>query len=109
MEWSQYRRVWVVVMFDLPTVTAAEKARYRAFRSSLLNDGFTMMQYSVYIRHCPSEENAEVHFRRIKEAVPVEGQVRILYITDKQFARMKIFFGKIEREPEGAPEQLLLF
>jgi len=50
-----------------------------------------MMQYSVYIRHCASSENANVHFERIKSALPPDGEVRIIQITDKQFEKMEVF------------------
>jgi CRISPR-associated protein Cas2 len=109
MEWSKYRGVWQLVMFDLPTDTKEARKRYTTFRGALLADGFVKMQYSIYMRHCPSEENAEVHFRRIKKEVPEEGEVRILQVTDKQFERMKIFYGKMEKPPEEGPRQLVFF
>ena len=99
----------MVAMFDLPTDTQAARRAYTQFRKALLKDGFTMMQFSVYIRHCASEENADVHFRRVQNALPDDGEVRILAITDKQFARMKIYWGKIRKFPDPAPRQLELF
>lgn len=106
---SGYRNVWIVAMFDLPTDTRAARRAYTLFRKSLLKDGFTMMQYSVYIRHCASEENADVHVQRVRNALPNDGEVRILAITDKQFARMHVFWGKIRKPPDPAPAQLELF
>ena len=100
--------MWVLVMFDLPTDTAAARRAYREFRSSLLNDGFLLLQYSVYARHCPSHENAEVHEKRVKRFLPPDGEVRLLIFTDKQFSRMKVFYGKIRRATEKAPEQITL-
>jgi len=99
----------MVAMFDLPTDTQAARRAYTQFRKALLKDGFTMMQFSVYIRHCASEENADVHFRRVQNALPDDGEVRILAITDEQFARMKIYWGKIRKFPDPAPRQLELF
>ena len=96
-------------MFDLPTDTKVARKRYTQFRKALLKDGFDRMQYSVYIRCCPSEENAAVHHMRIQGALPPEGEVRILHLTDKQFERMKVFCGKIERAPEQKMTQLELF
>mgnify|MGYP000443600759 CR=1 FL=1 len=101
--------MWLVVMFDLPVDTQAGRRAYAQFRKHLLRDGFTMMQFSVYIRHCASEENAAVHFRRIEMAVPDDGEVRIIGITDKQFERMRVFWGKRRKAPESAPAQLELF
>lgn len=96
-------------MFDLPTDTKDARRAYTYFRKKLLQDGFTMMQYSVYIRHCASEENAEVHFGRVERFVPDDGEVRIIAITDKQFERMRIYWGKRRKPPEHPPAQLELF
>ena len=67
------------------------------------------MQYSVYARHCPSKENAEVHLARIERNLPPDGEVRVITITDKQFERMQIFWGKMRKPPEPAPCQMELF
>ena len=101
--------MWILAMFDLPTDTKRARHDYAMFRKHLLNDGFTQMQYSVYARHTPSKENAEVHIRRIKWNTPPEGEVRVLSITDKQFERMLVFLGKTRKKPEAAPAQLELF
>ena len=90
--------MWVIAMFDLPTDTKSARRTYARFRKNLLEDGFTMMQYSVYMRHCASIENAEVHLKRMGDIVPAEGEVRFLTITDKQFDRIKIYVGKKTRE-----------
>jgi CRISPR-associated protein Cas2 len=101
--------MWIVVMFDLPTDTRSARREYALFRKHLVKDGFTMMQYSVYARHCPSKENAQVHINRVGGRLPPDGEVRVLTITDKQFERMRIFWGKIRKPPEKAPCQLELF
>ncbi len=77
--------MWVIAMFDLPTDTPKARKAYARFRKDLLEDGFTMMQYSVYTRHCASIENAEIHIKRMGDVVPAEGEVRFLAITDRQF------------------------
>lgn len=104
-----WRSMWVIAMFDLPTDTPAERRAYTKFRKTLLEDGFTMMQYSVYTRHCASIENAEVHANRMGQAVPAEGEVRFLIITDKQFSRIRIFTGKTRASPPPPPSQLEFF
>ncbi len=104
-----YQTMWVVVLFDLPTDTAEARKQYSLFRKSLLDDGFLMMQYSVYIRHCASEENAAVHTKRIKQWLPPDGEVRIMTITDKQFSRIQVFYGKIRAPTETPPEQISFF
>jgi CRISPR-associated protein Cas2 len=104
-----YRLMWVLAMFDLPTDTKRARKEYALFRKMLLRDGFTQMQYSVYARPCPSQENADVHVSRIERSLPPDGEIRVLVITDKQFERMRIFWGKMRRRPEAAPCQLDLF
>lgn len=63
---NQYRVVWVFVFFDLPTDTKKDRKNYARFRKNLIMDGFTMLQFSIYVRHSSSRENAEVHIRRVK-------------------------------------------
>ena len=63
---SEYRIMWVLVLFDLPTETKKEKKAYSDFRKNLQRDGFTMFQFSNYLRHCASQENSEVHKKRVK-------------------------------------------
>ena len=58
---SEYRIMWVLVFFDLPTETIRDKREYAKFRKHLQKDGFSMFQFSMYVRHCASMENAEVH------------------------------------------------
>lgn len=68
-----------------------------------------MMQYSVYYRHCVSSEHAQVHINHLSAEVPEEGEVRFITITDKQFAKMKIFQGEKVFEPDSIPAQLEFF
>ena len=96
-------------MFDLPTDTKSARRDYTRFRNHLVKDGFTMMQYSVYIRHCPSQERVDVHLKRIEAHLPPDGEVRILLVTEKQFERMRVFWGKRRKPPQDAPAQLEFF
>lgn len=106
---SGYRTLWLIAMFDLPVETKQNKRDYVRFRQALLKDGFTMLQYSIYARFLPSEESAEAHRRTIRLAIPPLGQVRLMTVTDHQFGRMEVFFGRKPAEPEPVPEQILLF
>lgn len=106
---NQYRIVWVFIFFDLPTETAKDKRNYTRFRKGLLQDGFAMLQYSIYIRHCNSVENAEVHIRRVKTFLPPDGDVIIFHLTDKQFGMMEFYKGKKPKERPETPQQLTLF
>lgn len=106
---SGYRAMWVFVLFDLPVNTRHERKVANKFRKDLKADGFWMLQYSVYARPCPSEENAEVHAQRVRRLVPRKGHVRLLRLTDRQFGRMEIFVGRIPQDPESQPPQLEIF
>ena len=101
--------MWLVTMFDLPTNTDVARKNYTNFRTFLLEQGFLMLQYSVYGQHCPSDENAAVHCGRIRANLPPDGEVRILQVTDKQFERMQVFWGKMRRQAEKPSDQLTLF
>lgn len=101
--------MWVIALFDLPTDSKKARKAYALFRKKLIQDGFAMMQYSVYIRHCASRENAEVHTARVKDIVPDEGEVRVMTITDQQYSRMQVFWGKRRTPTEPPPPQLELF
>ncbi len=109
MRLNEYRIMWIMVLFDLPTATKKDRKNYTAFRKKMMQDGFTMFQFSAYLRHCASQENADVHMKRIKKNLPPMGHVGILRITDKQFGMMQIFYGKKETEKPPTPQQLELF
>lgn len=101
--------MWVIAMFDLPTETVAARRAYARFRKDLVEDGFSMMQYSVYTRHCASIENADVHLTRMGSRVPSAGEVRFLTITDRQFGRIRVYVGKKRQKTPPSPSQLQLF
>lgn len=82
---NAYRIMWLFVFFDLPTNTKAERRHAAQFRKALEKDGFTMMQYSVYVRHCASKENMAVHLNRVRKSMPPSGYTSILSVTDKQY------------------------
>ena len=109
MELNGYRIMWLFVFFDLPTDTKKDRRNAGLFRKNLLKDGFTMMQYSVYMRHCASSESADVHEKRINSLLPPYGKVSILRITDKQFGNIMNFWGRDEVPKEPQPTQLELF
>ncbi len=106
---NAYRIMWVLVMFDLPTETKIDRKRYARFRKEIMSDGFNMFQFSMYIRHCPSKENAEVHTKRVKRILPPNGHIGIITITDKQFGMMEIFHGKKQTNTPPQAQQLEMF
>lgn len=101
--------MWVLVMFDLPTETKTDRKNYTTFRKQMMADGFAMFQFSLYLRHCPSKENAEVHVKRVKKILPPHGHVGIIIITDKQFGQMEIFYGRKEVSGPPTVQQLQMF
>jgi len=106
---NQYRIMWVAVFFDLPTEKAKDRKQAALFRKRLIEDGFAMFQYSVYMRHCPSRENADVHVKRVKSFLPPNGEVAIFRITDKQFGMIEIFSNKEVKDKPKMHQQLSLF
>lgn len=101
--------MWLFAMFDLPVDKPELRKEYSQFRKALLKEGFTMLQYSVYVHYVASEEAEEVFRRRVREELPSHGQVRLVSITDRQFGKMEIFVGKKREKTEDPPHQLMLF
>jgi len=106
---NAYRVMWTLVMYDLPTETKKERKVAAKFRKELMKDGFSMFQFSMYIRHSSSGENADVHKNRVKKILPELGKVGILQITDKQFGQIELFYGTKAQELPKVPQQLELF
>ncbi|MBR6363064.1 MAG: CRISPR-associated endonuclease Cas2 [Bacteroidales bacterium] len=106
---NAYHIMWLFVFFDLPTTTKKERKHAAQFRKSLEKDGFKMMQYSVYIRHCPSKENRDVHINRVQSFIPDTGLVSILAVTDKQYGDIINVWGKKSVARPEEPIQLELF
>ena len=106
---NAYRIMWVLVFFDLPTETPAERKIYSIFRKKILKDGFQMFQFSIYMRHCSSRENADVHIKRVKTILPEKGHIGIMCITDKQFGMMEIFHGHKPTKTKAPGQQLEMF
>lgn len=106
---NAYKIMWLFCMFDLPTNTKSQRKLASDFRKKLVEDGFDMMQFSVYKRFCGSLESCMVHTKRIKEWLPHEGTVSILRFTDKQFGDIETFIGSFPAKKEKAPQQLEFF
>jgi len=106
---SAYRSMWLFAMFDLPVNSPEARRDYTRFRKAILRQGFTMLQFSVYARFCDSEERADVFRRRLRVQLPPHGEVRFLAVTDCQFGKMEVYYGKKRAETEKPPEQLVLF
>lgn len=104
-----YRLMWMVVMFDLPVVEKAERRAATEFRNALLDMGFEMSQFSVYMRFCTSGTQVDTYCKRVELALPVGGRVNILQFTDKQYERIITYYGKAKQPAQKAPDQFDLF
>ena len=85
--------MWILVLFDLPVTTKPERAKATGFRNALLDLGFEMVQFSVYMKHCTGKEQAEAIQNKITAFVPAHGNIKLLFITDKQFGNI-VHLGK---------------
>jgi CRISPR-associated protein Cas2 len=100
----------MMVFFDLPTVTKAEKRAYTLFRRFLLNDGYDMIQFSIYGRILNGTDAEEKHMKRLVANLPAAGSIRMLTVTEKQYASMKILVGlPLFQEKQVNANQILLF
>ena len=100
--------MWMIVMFDLPVSTKADRKEYARFRNYLLDCGFSMSQFSVYFRLVSSKDRVERFERRIAKSLPRHGKVQIITITDKQYANIKAYHGQTAC-PAEKPKQFQLF
>lgn len=100
----------IIVFFDLPVVKQSDRKIYAKFRRFLLNDGYDMLQYSVYSRLCNGTDMANKHLKRLNSSLPEKGSVRCLTITEKQYGEMKFLVGKpTVKERKVNANQLSLF
>jgi len=106
---SPYRIMWLFVMFDLPVGTKKERKQATGFRNHLLDLGFEMSQFSVYLKYCASTEKAETVGNKISQHLPAGGKIDILTITDKQFANIRRFYAQKPTKKGDKPDQLHLF
>lgn len=98
--------MWLFVYFDLPTQTKADRKAYARFRKELIKDGFMMIQYSIYARHCASRDNLEVHKKRVRNILPEKGSIILFEITDKQFGMMEFLIG--QKKQKKTPDQKVI-
>ena len=108
MRSEDVRFVWLFVFFDLPVGTKPDRRWATRFRKFLKDDGFMMLQRSVYARVCRGEDAAEKHTQRVTKNLLPKGSVRTLQVTDRQYARMKLLLGEASFSEKKAPHQLVL-
>ena len=105
---TEVRFVWLFVFFDLPVGTKEERFKAARFRNFLRDDGFMMLQFSVYARACRGEERVARHVARVTANLPREGNVRALRVTDRQYGRMHLLLGEAEKTEAEAANQMVL-
>lgn len=106
---SGYQFMWVMVLFDLPTTTKAERRNYTLFRDFLLDNGFEMAQFSVYVKHANGKDAIKAIIKKVESAMPPEGKVDILQFTDKQYENIVCLRGKRRADSPKNPEQFVMF
>ncbi|MFN0044708.1 MAG: CRISPR-associated endonuclease Cas2 [Alphaproteobacteria bacterium] len=108
MKSEETRFLWMFVFFDLPVGTKTDRRNAARFRNFLKDDGFMMLQWSVYARVCRGEDAVGKHALRVTKSLPPRGSVRTLQVTDKQYARMKLLLGEATFSEKKAPQQMVL-
>ena len=103
-----YRYMRVIVMFDLPVLTAQERRDYTRFRKHLLKNGFLMMQESVYCKLAQNSTAADLIVQNVKKNKPISGLVQTLRITEKQFSRMEYIVGEKTNEVLDSDERIVI-
>ena len=106
---SGYRLMWMIVLFDLPLATKAQRKAATNFRHALLDLGFEMSQFSVYMRLASGKERVETLVKKVEQYLPAYGKVHIVTITDKQYRNIVTFRGRTRGEAQKNPDQLALF
>ncbi|MDC9700782.1 MAG: CRISPR-associated endonuclease Cas2 [Alphaproteobacteria bacterium] len=106
---SGYRILWLLVLFDLPVGSKKERSAASKFRNELLNMGFEMSQFSVYLRWCYGYDSADAQANKVKATIPPYGKVHIITFTDKQYENMLTFTGGNRNAAQKTPQQFDLF
>lgn len=96
-------------MFDMPTITIEDRKNYSKFRDNLIDDGFIMIQYSIYVRICKNQDDITKHINRVKMFTPEKGNVRLLQVTEKQYEQMIMLRGiKNDDEKESNNSMIII-
>ncbi len=103
-----YRFMRILVMFDLPVKTTAERKEYTRFRKYLIKSGFLMMQESVYCKMSPNSTLADAVIENVRKNKPEKGLVQVLRVTEKQYAKMEFIVGEGKSEVLSSDERLVI-
>ncbi|MUG90839.1 CRISPR-associated endonuclease Cas2 [Bombella sp. ESL0385] len=108
MKAEETRFLWLMIFFDLPVRTKLQRRQATQFRNFLRDDGFIMLQYSVYVRVGRGQDSIDKHIRRVRTALPREGSIRALQVTDKQYGRMEVMLGLAKKTEKIGTKQMEL-
>lgn len=103
-----YRYMRVLVFFDLPVLTEANRRDYRVFRKYLIKSGFMMIQESVYCKLAQNGSVADAMVENIKKNKPSEGLVQVLRVTEKQYNKMDFIVGENTGDVLSTDERLVI-
>jgi CRISPR-associated protein Cas2 len=105
----EIRFMRLIVFFDLPTATKKDRKAYSKFRKFLIDNGFMMIQFSVYVRICKGLDTVQMYEVYLEKNIPPKGNVRTLTITNAQYERIKVLLGTEKYEEKIGERQLVLF
>lgn len=95
-------------MFDLPVGTSEQRRAYRKFRKKLIEEGFLMIQYSIYVRICVSRQSAKYMEERIKNFLPTDGLVQTMMVTEKQYNDIHFLLGKSSDDVRNSSKRVVI-
>lgn len=98
----------ILVMFDLPVTTSAERKEYAKFRKYLIKSGFMMMQESIYCKLSPNSTLADAVIENVRKNKPEKGLVQVLRVTEKQYAKMEFIVGEGRTEVLSSDDRLVI-
>lgn len=98
----------LIVMFDLPVETSKQRRANRKFRKRLINEGFLMIQYSVYVRVCVNKKSAQFIEKRISTILPESGVIQSMILTEKQYNDMHFLLGESSKEVRNSSGRTII-
>lgn len=102
-----YRYMRLLVFFDLPMLTAADRGEYARFHKFLIKNGFIMMQKSVYSKLVINNVTSAAVKKRVYSALPKSGVVELLEITENQFSRIEYLVGSCQNSTVDNTDRLV--
>ncbi|WP_277674425.1 CRISPR-associated endonuclease Cas2 [Piscibacillus halophilus] len=90
---SPYKIMRLLLFFDLPMNTKEDRRIYTRFRKYLINNGFSMIQFSVYVKIFPNRVSMTQYTQSLRNNLPPIGSIRVMGVTNKQYEAMMIMVG----------------